>query len=239
KSRGKASDECNGSRHRPGPAGCTARRAHDLWTSPGSAHPRVLLLFLLRPALRSPNSRLERHHARTPPIRVQPRQLDGHDYDRRNSLAARSIAHLGAWDAEVWQRSRLRHMLSAKIGFLIERGSSNRDLPQQLKTFGRSHGRFNLIVFPEGTRGDGRNVAECQPGIYTIAQAAGIPIVPVFISGMQKVSSKTTRVHPIADLRSISVQFGSEISPQELRGLDRAEFSLRIQGELQALAPGE
>ena len=34
--------------------------------------------------------------------------------------------------------------------------------------------------YPEGTRGDGVNVAKCQPGIYHIAQAARAPIVPVF-----------------------------------------------------------
>lgn len=142
-------------------------------------------------------------------------------------------------DSGVWKGSGLRAMLSSKVGFLIERGKSDRDLIRQLKTFGRSHAAFNLIVFPEGTRGDGRRVAECQPGIYTIARAANVPIVPIHISGMQKVSSKHTPFHPVSGLRSITVEFGDEIDPSEYTKLDRGAFSERIRGALQALAPTE
>jgi len=140
-------------------------------------------------------------------------------------------------DAQVWQGTALRGMLSSKVGFLIERGKPDRDLIRRLRAFGASHEAFNLIVFPEGTRGDGVHVAECQPGIYSIAQAAQIPIVPVFISGMQRVSSKSVSFNPISGLRAITVEFGPEIPPDEYKALDRAAFSTRIQSALQSLGP--
>jgi 1-acyl-sn-glycerol-3-phosphate acyltransferase len=136
-------------------------------------------------------------------------------------------------DAQVWQRTWLRSLLSSKVGFLIERGKSDRDLLRRLQAFGMSHERFNLVVFPEGTRGDGVNVTTCQPGVYTIAQAAGIPIVPISISGMQRVSSKGGRFRMFAGLRSITVEFGAEIAPEDYRPLDRTAFRIRIRDAIQ------
>jgi len=141
-------------------------------------------------------------------------------------------------DAAVWRGSWLRNLLSSRVGFLIERGRSDRELLRRLQTYGRAHEGFDLILFPEGTRGDGERVGPCQPGVYTIAQAARVPIVPVFISGMQRVSTKTSPFRPIAGLRSILVEFGPELSPEDYLELDRAAFSARIRESLQAMAPG-
>lgn len=138
-------------------------------------------------------------------------------------------------DAGVWRGSGLRSFLSSRVGFLIERGRSDRELIRRLREFGQARKDFNLIVFPEGTRGDGIKVAECQPGLYTIAHAARIPIVPIFISGMQKVSSKTIPFHPISGLRSVSVEFGAELAPEDYLQLDRLAFAERVRERIQAL----
>ena len=83
-------------------------------------------------------------------------------------------------DKGVWHASPLHRALSSRIGFLLERGKLNLDRIHELETFGRSIEDFHLVVFPEGTRGDGLNVARCQPGIYHIAQESQAPIVPVY-----------------------------------------------------------
>src|SRR5437667_3369796 len=98
-------------------------------------------------------------------------------------------------DRSVWHVSPLHKFLSSQIGFLLERGKLNLDRIQELEMFGRSIADFQLVVYPEGTRGDGVNVARCQPGIYYIAQAARAPIVPVFIENMQRVSTKHGGFH--------------------------------------------
>ena len=127
-------------------------------------------------------------------------------------------------DQHVWHASWVRKILSGSIGFLLERGKLNPKRVEELQAFGRASKEFQLIVFPEGTRGDGIHVAPCQPGIYHIAQEARVPIVPVFIENMQLVSTKTGRFHPLAGLRKVEVHFGEPIAPERYLMLPRDEF---------------
>ncbi len=127
-------------------------------------------------------------------------------------------------DKNVWHASWTKKTLSSKIGFLVERGKLNPNRIRELQAFGRCGKEFHLVVFPEGTRGDGVNVGSCQPGIYFIAQEARLPIVPVFIENMQLVSTKGGRFHPIGGLRKIEVHYGEPIEPEKYLGLPREEF---------------
>lgn len=127
-------------------------------------------------------------------------------------------------DKKVWQVSWIRRLLSRSTSFLLERGKLNPGRIRELQAFGRAGKNFQLIVFPEGTRGDGVNVAECQPGIYFIAHEAQLPIVPVFFENMQLVSTKTGRFHPVGGLRKVEVHFGEPILPEKYLHLPREEF---------------
>lgn len=127
-------------------------------------------------------------------------------------------------DKNIWHASWIRKFLSQRTAFLLERGKLNPNRIGELEQFGRAGGEFQLIVFPEGTRGDGVNVAECQPGIYFIAQVAQLPIVPVFIENMNLVSTKNGRFHPVAGFRKVEVHFGEPILPEKYLNLPREEF---------------
>jgi 1-acyl-sn-glycerol-3-phosphate acyltransferase len=127
-------------------------------------------------------------------------------------------------DKNVWHSSWLKKILSRKIGFLVERGKLNTNRIEELQMFGRCGKDFHLLVFPEGTRGDGVNVAAPQPGIYFIAQEARLPIVPVFIENMQLVSTKNGKFHPVGGLRKIEVHYGEPIAPEKYLNLPREEF---------------
>ncbi len=127
-------------------------------------------------------------------------------------------------DKKVWHASWLRKFLSNRTAFLLERGKLNPNRISELEEFGRAGREFQLIVFPEGTRGDGVNVAECQPGIYHIAQAARLPLLPVFIENMQLVSTKNGKFHPIQGWRKVEVHFGAAIAPEKYLALPREEF---------------
>ena len=137
---------------------------------------------------------------------------------------ARCYPILVLGDKNVWHGSWLRKFLSRRTAFLLERGKLNPNRILELQAFGRAGGEFQLIVFPEGTRGDGVNVAACQPGIYYIAQAARLPILPVFIENMQLVSTKLGRFHPIRGLRKVEVHFGEPIAPGTYLPMPREEF---------------
>src|SRR5262249_28770830 len=104
-------------------------------------------------------------------------------------------------DKHIWHASRFKRLLSSRIGFFLDRGKINPDRINELQLFGRASRDFHLVVYPEGTRGDGVRVNRCQPGLYYIAQEARIPIVPVFIENMQLVSTKIGSFHPLGGLR--------------------------------------
>ena len=149
----------------------------------------------------------------------------------------RSYPILVLGDKAVWHATPLHKLLSRQIGFLLERGKFSPDRAGELERFGRSIADFQLIVYPEGTRGDGVNVARCQPGIYYIAQEARAPIVPVFIANMQRLSTKHGRLHPIAGLRQIEVYFGAPIPPDQYLHLSRDEFTEFVRTQIAAQRP--
>lgn len=124
-------------------------------------------------------------------------------------------------DRETWAKSGMRRLMGTTAGHMIDRGRSVRVLINDLKAYASRSVAFNLVVFPEGTRGDGVTVGECQPGIYYVAKAAGIPIVPVRLDGMQNVSSKRGRFKLFRGLRKVTVTFGEEF---EVGGRGREEF---------------
>jgi len=142
-------------------------------------------------------------------------------------------------DKSVWRDSWFKNMLSAPIGFLLERGKLNPSRIRELQTFARSVKDFHLVVFPEGTRGDGVNVGSCLPGIYYIAQEARVPIVPVFIQNMQLVSTKRGKFHPIVGLRKVEVHFGEPVAPEKYLALPRKEFMEFIRQRIAATLPAQ
>lgn len=137
-------------------------------------------------------------------------------------------------DRGTWRKSRLRHALSRHVGFLIDRGAVDKSTMSKLREFGASSDKFDLIVFPEGTRGDGRTVAPCQPGVYYIACAAGVPIVPVFLEGVEKVSSKHGPRRLVRGLRSVEIRVGE---PFTVDGRKRNEFCAEVRRRLIELSP--
>ena len=140
-------------------------------------------------------------------------------------------------DKTVWHASRIKRLLSSPIGFLLERGKFNPARIRELKAFGRASGQFHLVVFPEGTRGDGVQVGPCQPGLYYIAREARVPIVPVFFQNMQFVSTKTGRFHPIGGLRKVEVHFGEPIPSAAYLAMPREAFLEFIRRSIAALSP--
>jgi 1-acyl-sn-glycerol-3-phosphate acyltransferase len=140
-------------------------------------------------------------------------------------------------DKNTWRASWVKRALSSCIGFLLERGKINPDRIRELQTFGRAGRSFHLVVYPEGTRGDGVRVARCQPGLFYIAQEARAPMVPVFIANMQWVSTKTGGFHPFGGLRKIEVYFGEPIAPADYLSLPREEFSEFVRRNIAELGP--
>jgi 1-acyl-sn-glycerol-3-phosphate acyltransferase len=138
-------------------------------------------------------------------------------------------------DKSVWHASWLKRILSSRIGFLLDRGKLQPGRILELQEFARAGSQFHLVVFPEGTRGNGVEVGRCQPGLYHIAQEARLPMVPIFFENMQLVSTKTGRFHPFGGLRKVEVHFGEPISPDEYLPIARDEFGEFVRERISSL----
>jgi len=137
-------------------------------------------------------------------------------------------------DRGTWHKSRFRTFLSRHVGFLIDRGPPDKSTIGKLREFGASIDRFDLIVFPEGTRGDGRTVGPCMPGIYFIARSAKTPIVPVFLEGVERVSTKRGPFRLLRGLRQVEIHVGEEFTVGDF---SRQEFCEEVRRRLTQLSP--
>lgn len=135
-------------------------------------------------------------------------------------------------DKSTWDTSWVKRWLSDAFAFRVERGKINPARIRELQAFGEASSGYHLLVFPEGTRGNGVDVAECQPGIFYIAQAAKVPIVPIFFENMQLVSTKTGKFHLLGGLQKVVVHFGEPIAPDEYLRFERAAFPEFIRSKI-------
>jgi len=83
--------------------------------------------------------------------------------------------------------------------------------------------RYSLILFPEGTRGDGTTLGEFKSGLYRLACARpDVELVPVYIDNLARVLPKGEFV-PVPMLASVS--FGAPMQVGD--GEEKSEFLAR------------
>lgn len=87
----------------------------------------------------------------------------------------------------------------------------------------------SLLIFPEGTRGDGADIAEFQPGLARLARAfPGVPVVPIALRHLNRMLPKGKWL-PLPLLATATflepLAMGAEESDEEF--LDRARVALR------------
>lgn len=86
---------------------------------------------------------------------------------------------------------------------------------QCLRLLGEQEG---LLMFPEGTRGDGMALREAEEGIGLLAERSGCAVVPVYVHGTDCV---LPRGRWIPQLRPVTVYFGQPLRP--VAGVPRRE----------------
>ena len=144
--------------------------------------------------------------------------------------------------ADYWSGSRLKRYLSLRIfrAVLVERrtpGSTPADGPRQdllqplKQALEEGH---SLILFPEGTRGNGEQLNAFKSGLYHLSKAwPDVELVPVWLENLNRVLPKGSRlVVPIM----CSATFGSPL-PGVQAGEEKQEFLARTRNALEALEP--
>lgn len=90
-----------------------------------------------------------------------------------------------------------------------------------------------VLVFPEGTRGDGEFIGDFKSGGFRLARQASVPIFPVGIRGAGQVGPK----HSILFWPGrIEVHIGEAITPADVQGLEQPEIIRRVRGRIVTLS---
>lgn len=132
---------------------------------------------------------------------------------------------------DYWMKGRIRRYLSSRVfnGILIERTPSSASteekrnaaqaaIDRMAEEMGTEH---SIIVFPEGTRGSGDEIAPFKSGLYHLCKLKPtVQLVPVYLDNMNRILPKG-EAFPVPMLSR--VVFGE---PMEMRRDEPKEFFL-------------
>ena len=93
-----------------------------------------------------------------------------------------------------------------------------------------------IVVFPEGTRGDGTSLGAFKKGGFLIAKRAGVPIVPVGISGTASVLPRGSWLPRASHVR---VRIGEPIEPSAIKSMKVGTLQERVRSEISRLVVDE
>jgi 1-acyl-sn-glycerol-3-phosphate acyltransferase len=117
--------------------------------------------------------------------------------------------------AELFKNPVLGFLLRGVDSFPVRRGEADRGAFKTTLTM-LEEGRV-VCIFPEGTRSLDGTLKEAEPGAALFAMKVGCPIVPVFVTGTDKMLGRGGRFHRAR----VTVAFGPPFTLP--RGTDRTE----------------
>ena len=135
--------------------------------------------------------------------------------------------------ADYFEASRLRSLLS-HAGFNIlsipRRGFHAGEHPIRMMTAALERGE-SLILFPEGTRGQGGELAQLKPGIAHLIEAAPqVPVVPAWLTN-------TSRALPKGEFLPVPMFCEVRIGPAFHPAGTREQIMAQVHAALEQLAP--
>lgn len=144
---------------------------------------------------------------------------------KRLRFLTRPVAAKDYW-AKGFRSYLATHVFNA---VLVDRNRTDASAPNPLDVLLAGLGdKHSLIIFPEGTRGDGTTLAEFKSGLYRLGKARpDVELVPVYLENLNRVLPKG-EFAPVPMLASVS--FGAPMHVDD--GEDRAAFSARARNAI-------
>ena len=120
----------------------------------------------------------------------------------------------------IFKFAPLRILLLHLGAFPVRRGSADREsMALAEEVLRRGHA---LVLFPEGTRKEGRAVAELRDGAMFVAARTGATVVPVGVGGSEKAMPPGKKLPRPARIRIV---IGEPIAPPSAEGQGRVSRS--------------
>jgi 1-acyl-sn-glycerol-3-phosphate acyltransferase len=114
---------------------------------------------------------------------------------------------------------------------VIDRGNHEKAVRSLSAAAGKIRGGWNVIIFPEGTRGPGGELREFKSGGFHLALEAQVPILPATVSGSQHLTPKRSlKMEP----GTIKISYGAPIPTQGLTTDDRHLLKQQVRAAIQA-----
>jgi 1-acyl-sn-glycerol-3-phosphate acyltransferase len=135
----------------------------------------------------------------------------------------------------MWKIKPIGVFLTALGSFPVTRGSA--DLEALKRCIAVLERGDPLVLFPEGTRRNGRVIEPLFDGAAFIAYKTGVPIIPVGIAGSEEIWPPGTK---LPRPKKCVVVVGDAIHPKDLNGARAtremmSEFTLELQTSLQTV----
>ncbi len=112
---------------------------------------------------------------------------------------------------------------------IIDRGNRAKAVDSLQRAAERIRGGASVIVFPEGTRSAGGSLRPFKSGPFHLAVAAQVPIIPVTVSGSQRITPKGSLVvHP----GTVRIRFGKPIPTRHVSLEQRNELKTRVRAAI-------
>lgn len=172
---------------------------------------RFFVVGYVRVAYRARVVGLE-HVPRTGPYIIAPSHRSMLDIPLAGAITTRRIRFMGK--APLFRVPVLGTIFRALGGFPVERdGGDVGPVRDSLRILQEGE---PLVVYPEGSRQRGRDIAPLQPGAAYLAAKAGVPIVPLGIAGAEE--TFRTRPGRLPGFGRIIVVVGEPIPPPTRQG---------------------
>ncbi len=108
---------------------------------------------------------------------------------------------------------------------IIDRGDRERAVESLRQAAERIRAGISVVIFPEGTRSEDGELRSFKSGGFHLALEAGVPILPVTVSGSQQITPKgSLRV----ESGLVATRFGPPIPTEGLTTADRAALKDRV-----------